>query len=154
MSTFLDLALSFDAVQRRCDLALDDNFDLALDETPIPAIMLSVGLDRRASPDDDLPEGRSQFLAPSSFSERRGAIVDGLNPARALSGCKMWLLERAKETETTRLLAEYYLTEGCAWAEAETGAPAQIDVAWVRSGVLGYRVQVDDASVELTRRVA
>lgn len=151
MSQFLDLALTYDPAQRRCDLTLGDDYDLAFDATPIPAIMLSVGLDRRASTDDGLPEGRSQFLAPASFSERRGGVVDGLAGERA--GSKMWLLERAKETETTRQLAAYYLAESLAWATAETGQPAEIDVQWVRPGVLGYRVLVDDASLSLSKRV-
>lgn len=154
MSGFLDLALTYDATRRCCDLVLDDDFNLVLDETPITPILLSVGVDRRASPDDDLPEGRSQFLAPISFSERRGALLDGLNSAGNMSGCKLWLLERAKETETTRQLAEYYLAEGLAWAETETDTPAEIEVWWLRSGVLAYRVLVEDVTLELTRKVA
>ena len=153
MANFLDLGLVYDPVQRCFDLALGDDFDLVLDETPIPAIVMSIGLDRRASPDDDLPEGRSQLLAPASFSERRGCIRDALDPNGELAGCKLWLLDRAKETETTRQLCEYWIEEAMAWAELETGAPAEIEVAWVRAGVLGYRVQVEDSSIELTRRV-
>lgn len=150
---FLDLALTFDKTQRRCDLTLAADFDLALDDTPIPAIILSVGLDRRAGDDDPLPEGRSQFLTPASFSERRGAIGDALDPFGQLTGCKMWLLERAKETETTRLMADYWLQEGLSWAQTDTGTPAEIEVAWVAPGVLGYRVMVEDHAVSLTKRV-
>ncbi|MDZ7926150.1 MAG: phage GP46 family protein [Agrobacterium sp.] len=154
MTGFLDLALTYDATRRGCDLALDDEFNLVLDETPVTPIILSVGVDRRASPDDDLPDGRSQFLAPVSFSERRGALLDGLNAAGDMSGCKMWLLERAKQTEITRQLGEYYLADGLAWAGAETGTPAEIEVWWLRAGVLAYRVLVEDVSLELTRKVA
>lgn len=154
MTGFLDLALTYDATRRCCDLALDDEFNLVVDETPITPILLSVGVDRRASPDDELPEGRTQFLAPISFSERRGALLDGLNAVGEMAGCKLWLLERAKETEITRQLGEYYLAEGLAWAETETGTPAEIEVWWLRSGVLAYRVLVEDVTVELTRKVA
>lgn len=154
MTGFLDLALTYDATRRCCDLALDDEFNLVVDETPITPILLSVGVDRRASPDDELPEGRSQFLAPVSFSERRGALLDGLNVAGDMAGCKLWLLERAKETEITRQLAEYYLAEGLAWTETETGTTAEIEVWWLRDGVLAYRVLVEDVTLELTRKVA
>ncbi|WP_425646062.1 phage GP46 family protein [Agrobacterium leguminum] len=154
MTGFLDLALTYDATRRCCDLVLDDDFNLVPDETPVTPILLSVGVDRRASPDDDLPDGRSQFLTPVSFSERRGALLDGLNVAGDMAGCKMWLLERAKETETTRQLAEYYLAEGLAWAETDTGTPAEIEVWWLRAGVLAYRVLVEDVALELTRKVA
>lgn len=150
---FLDLALTYDKTKRRCDLTLAADCDLALDETPIPAIILSVGLDRRAGGDDPLPEGRSQFLTPASFSERRGAIGDGIDPFGDLTGSKMWLLERAKETETTRLMAEYWLQEALSWAEKDTGVPAEIEVQWLAPGVLGYRIMVEDSAVSLSKRV-
>ncbi len=150
---FFDLALTYDPVARRCDLTLGDDCDLLIDETPIPAILLSVGLDRRASPDDELPEGRSQFLTPTSFSERRGCAGDALDPAGEVSGSRLWLLDRAKETETTRQLCDFWLQESLAWVKLETGAPPEIEVEWVRTGVLGYSVLVDDASVALSRRV-
>lgn len=150
---FYDLALQYDSRLRRCDLVLGDDGDLVIDETPIPAILMSVGLDRRAALDDPLPDGRSQFLTPSSFSERRGAIVDGLNPFGEMTGSKLWLLNRAKHTETTRLMCEFWLTEALAWAEPETGAPAEIEVEWLRRGVLGYRVMVGDSSVSMSRTV-
>lgn len=150
---FCDLAISYDSEARRCDLTLGDDFDLVLDLTPIPAIIMSVGLDRRADPDDPLPEGRSQFLAPSSFSDRRGAIGDAFDPKGELTGSKLWLLDRAKQTETTRLLCEAWLEEALSWVEAETGQPAEIEVEWVRAGVLGYRVMVEDATLSLSRRV-
>lgn len=150
---FYDLALTYDASTRRCDLTLGDDGDLLIDETPVPSIILSLGLDRRASVDDPLPEGRSQFLTPSSFSERRGCVGDGLDPFGEMSGSKLWLLDRAKQTETTRLMAEYWLQEALSWAKSETGTPAQIEVAWVRPGVLGYRVSIDDSAVSLSKRV-
>ncbi|WP_417423626.1 phage GP46 family protein [Hoeflea sp.] len=150
---FYDLALRYDSKLRRCDLVLGDAGDLVIDETPIPAILLSVGLDRRAAPDDPLPDGRSQFLTPSSFSERRGAIADGLNPLGEMTGSKLWLLNRAKHTETTRLMCEFWLADALAWAEPETGAPAEIEVEWLRRGVLGYRVMVGDSSVSMSRTV-
>jgi phage gp46-like protein len=150
---FFDLALTYDADKRRCDLTLGDDCDLAIDETPIPAVLLSVGLDRRAAPDDPLPEGRSQFLAPVSYSERRGCAGDALDPAGAMTGSRLWLLDRAKQTETTRQLCDFWLQESLAWAATETGEPAEIEVEWVRDGILGYRVQVQDASVTLSRRV-
>lgn len=148
---FFDLALSYDRNMRRCDLVLGDDGDLVIDETPIPAILLSVGLDRRAAPDDPLPDGRSRFLTPSSFSERRGAIADGINPFGERTGSKLWLLNRAKHTDTTRLMCEFWLAEALAWAEPETGAPAEIEVEWLRPGVLGYRVMIADSSVSLTK---
>lgn len=150
---FCDLAITFDQDARRGDLTLGDDFDLLLDFTPIPAIIMSVGLDRRADPDDPLPEGRSQFLTPANFSVRRGSIGDALDRRGRLSGCKLWLLDRAKQTEITRLFCEVSLQEGLAWADEITGQPAQIEVEWLRDGVLGYRCMVEDTSISFTKRV-
>ncbi|MCY1666236.1 phage GP46 family protein [Rhizobium sp. SL86] len=151
---FIDLGLTFDPLTRRCDLTLGEDFDLVLDTSSVPAMLVTAGLDRRADPDDELPEGRTQFLAPASFSERRGGIIDALSPIGRPGGCKMWLLDRAKQTEATRQLAEYWLQEGFAWVEQETGEPATIEVDWVREHTLGYRIQVDDETLSLTKRVA
>ena len=150
---FCDLALTFDPESRRCDLTLGDDLDLVLDTTPVSAMLVSIGLDRRADIDDPLPEGRSQFLSPASFSERRGAIADAFDASGSLTGSKLWLLERAKETETTRLLCEFWLEEALDWAAEVTGRPAEIEVEWIRPEVLGFRVLVEDTSISLTKKV-
>ncbi|KNY13603.1 hypothetical protein AKG11_28095 [Shinella sp. SUS2] len=150
---FFDLALAFDHETRQCDLALGDDCDLMIDETPVTAMLMSVGLDRRAAPDDELPEGRSIFLAPVSFSERRGCPGDALDPFGDLTGCRTWLLSRAKETETTRQLYAFWLKEGLAWVQRETGVAAIVEVEWQPSNRLAWRVQVDDVSLALSRRL-
>lgn len=147
---FYDLGLAYDPASRSADLALTAEGDLAIDRTAITPIILSVGLDRRAAPDDELPVGRTSFLKPASFSEARGGPTDALDPAGELAGCKCWLLDRAKETETTRLLYQGWLEEGLAWAEAETGEAADIDVSWLRPQTLGFRVKVADDAVTLS----
>lgn len=150
---FFDLALTYDPQTRRCDLALGADCDLVIDETPLPAMLLSVGLDRRAGPDDPLPEGRSQFLAPASFCERRGCIGDALDPFGALTGTKAWLLDRAKATETTRALYQFWLEESLAWVEDETGTPAKVEVEWIDRDKLRYRIQVLNTALTLSRRM-
>lgn len=150
---FFDIALVYDREARRCDLALGDDGDLVIDETPITPILLSVGLDRRAEPDDELPQGRTRFLTPATFSERRGSAGDALDPKGKRAGSRIWLLDRAKETEATRLLFEHWLAECLEWAEVETGVPAEIEVEWIRPQTLAWRVMVDDAAVSQTRTV-
>ncbi|WP_026379356.1 phage GP46 family protein [Afifella pfennigii] len=150
---FFDLALVYDRQARRCDLALSDDGDLLVDETPITPILLSVGLDRRADPDDELPQGRTRFLTPATFSERRGSAGDGLDAAGERAGSRLWLLDRAKETETTRLLFDVWLGECLEWAEGETGVPAEREVAWVRPQTLAWRVLVEDVAVSQKREL-
>jgi phage gp46-like protein len=150
---FFDLALVYAPEDRACDLALGEDGDLLIDETPITPMLTSVGLDRRAAPDDELPLGRTRFLAPSSFSERRGCPGDALDPFGEFTGCRIWLLGRAKQTETTRQLYAFWLGEGLAWAKKETGRPAEIEVEWRGRGVLAWRVMVEDVSLTLTQRL-
>ena len=57
MSEFLDAALIFDPETRRADLQLGDDGDLVLDGTPVTPMLISLGSDRRAGPDDELPDG-------------------------------------------------------------------------------------------------
>lgn len=150
---FFDLALVFDPETRLCDLALDDDCDLLIDETSITAMLMTVGLDRRAAPDDELPEARSRFLAPISYSERRGCPGDALDPLGELTGVRTWLLDRAKETETTRQLYQFWLEEGFAWTQRELGSAAFIETEWQDGARLVYRCQIDDASLSLSRRL-
>jgi len=150
---FYDIALVYSPEDRACDLALGEDGDLVIDETPITPILLSVGLDRRAAPDDELPEGRTRYLAPISFSERRGCAGDGLDPFGQLTGSRLWLLDRAKQTETTRQLYQFWLEEGLAWAKLETGEAAEIEVEWRGLGILAWRVMVADTSMTLSRRL-
>lgn len=144
---FYDIALLYDPKTRRCDLMIGDDGDLVIDETPITPVLLSVGLDRRAAPDDPLPEGRTQFLVQSGIDARRGSAVDALDPYGDRIGSRLWLLDRAKETETTRLLFSSWLTECLEWAKRETGIPAEIDVQWLGQEILGWRVLVDDTQI-------
>lgn len=149
---FYDLALTYDPESRTCDLALGEDADLVIDETPVTPMLLSVGLDRRAAADDDLPDGRSRFLAPISYSERRGGPADALDPAGALIGSRLWLLSRAKQTDTTLALCKFYLEECLAWAKAETGEAAEIEAEWRGAGLLVWRASVADVSISLSRR--
>ena len=91
---FFDLALIYEPEARRCDLAIGTDGDLVIDDTSITPVLMSVGLDRRAAEDDPLPAGRTVFLAPSSFSERRGWPGDGLDPRGERIGSRLWLLDR------------------------------------------------------------
>lgn len=151
---FFDLAIEFDPVTKRGDLALGEDGDLAIDETSITPVLLSVGLDARASEEDVLPVGRGELLVPAAFGERRGWAGDALDPAGERTGSLLWLLDRAKATETTRLMVEFWLAACLRWAERETGAPAEIEVKWLARETLFFRVLVAGDGVELTQGIA
>lgn len=150
---FFDLALHYDPINLSCDLVIADDGDLVVDETPVTPLLLSVELDRRASPDDELPVGRDVFLTESGVDVRRGSVCDCLDPAFELIGSKCWLLDRAKETEQTRLLFEMWLKQSIAWVKRETGNDAVVSAKWIRPQTLLWRVEVDDFAVTKTRSI-
>lgn len=148
---FFDFALQYDPQSLSCDLVIGDDGDLVVDETPATPLLLSVELDRRAAIDDELPQGRDVFLAQQTG--RRGSVCDCVDPMFELIGSKCWLLDRAKETEQTRLLFEMWLKQAVQWVKRETGEEAKITVKWIRPQTLQWRVVVGDFSVSKTRRI-
>lgn len=154
MAEFFDLAFPFDPASRRCDLQLGPDGDLAIDETPATAMIISYGTDRRARADDELPSGISELNQPVSFVERRGWAGDALDIQFRQIGSRLWLLDRAKQSEITRRMCEVWLQEAFAWADEETGKPAVIEVDWVRDQMLGQRVVVDGRLLTHSRALA
>lgn len=146
--SFLDAALAFDPTSRRADLVLGEDGDLLLDETPATPMLISLGTDRRAEPDDELPTGIDALNAQTSFVARRGWVGDALDSRGRKIGCRIWLLDRAKQTETTRRFCEIWAEEALAWAEAEIGQAAEVAAEWLRRGVLALRCAVDGTVVE------
>lgn len=150
---WFDLALSFDPVTRRVDLMLGEDGDLVLDLTPATPMLISMGSDRRARPDDVLPTGLTELNKPSSLVERRGWAGDALDAGGQRIGSRLWLLDRAKESELTRLMGEEWSKEAMAWAEEETGTAADVKVEWLRKDVLALEATVDGRTLKTTRAV-
>lgn len=149
MAAWFDIALVFDPETRTCDLALAPDGDLLIDETPLTPMLISLGSDRRAHPDDDLPTGIDALNAPSSFVTRRGWAGDALDPFGRRIGSRLWLLDREKQDELTRLFVADIAAEALRWVEAETGTPARITVSWPRRNVLALTARVADTELEL-----
>lgn len=89
------------------------------------AVMLSLGTDRTAHPDDQPPDGGG----------RRGWWADAYR--KYALGSRLWLLSREKETELTRIRAEQYAREATEWMVRE-GVASRIDIAaeWTGPGRL------------------
>ncbi|PWG62868.1 phage GP46 family protein [Spiribacter halobius] len=100
-----DIALIQDADGRR-DIALEAG-DLAAEESPRTAVVLSLLTDRRADTDDELPDGGS---------DRRGWWADAWSePSEDLIGSRLWLLAREKELPAVARQAEAYAREALQW---------------------------------------
>ena len=144
-----DIALRLDPATRRFDIAFEGR-DLARDRTPATAMILALGCDRRALPDDALPEAPD----PPGFGARRGWCGDALDRAGRRLGSRLWLLVRAKETEETRLRAEAYAREALAPLAARRGQQLDVVAVWSRLGVLALTCRLGSAAVTVRQGVA
>jgi len=117
-----DIMISWSAGEARGDWSLASG-DLGTGDDLATAILLSLFTDRLATADDTLPDGTD---------DRRGWWGD-----REI-GSRLWLLDRAKETEDTRRKAGDYIAEALQWL-IDDGVVARFDirVEWVRRSTLG-----------------
>lgn len=136
---YLDVALAYDPARKACDLVYDGR-RLVLDRTPATPLLVSIGSDRRAEPDDTLPDGTTEDSLQAGFNTRRGYPGDALGGG-ARVGSRLWLLTRSKQDEPTRQAAEGYAAQSTAWIGAREGVPVASAAAWVARNVLGLRVQ-------------
>ena len=139
MRPLLDIALRRDATGRY-DLAVEGR-DLAWDRTPATPLIVALGSDRRAEPDDELPDG-TRARDAAEVGSRRGWPGDALFAARL--GSRDWLLVRAKQTETTRLRAIAYAEAACWWLR-ERGYEVAVAAEWVLRGRLRRTVRAGSA---------
>lgn len=151
------LALTYDRATRRADLAFV-NGSLVLDATPVTPALVAILSDRRARVDDPLPLPAAPTLTPDVLNPRRGWVGDALATDGQRCGSRLWLLVRARETNTTRARAEFYAREALAWA-----APLGLTVtaewtlnrarAGAVAGILAFRAVIGRYEVEIERAV-
>ncbi len=144
----LDIALRYDPERRRCDIALARG-DLALDRTLATPMLIALFSDRRARPDDAMPQGQGEFLTPAVANPRRGWVGDALDGEGRRLGSLLWLLDREKQTEQTRLRAMAYAEQALAGIAARTGQVASVEAQWLRRGTLGLVARMGGQSVTL-----
>lgn len=142
----LDLAIAWDAARRRCDLLFAGR-GLALDPTPVTPVLISLGSDRRAAPDDALPDGVTEGgLAAGPINPRRGWAGDALDPAGRRVGSKLWLLEREKQTDDVLRRAQDYAEQALAWLAQREGVDVAVAASWPTRTAMLMRVQIGAAS--------
>jgi phage gp46-like protein len=131
------IALSWNPSTMGADVALLPSGAIAGDDGLTTAVILSLFLDARARPDDELPDGAA--------GDRRGWVGDAFALEDRI-GSRLWLLTRAKQTEETRRRAEDYATEALAWLiEDGLATGITVNAAWVARGLLGLRCTIATA---------
>lgn len=132
-----DLALLFADDGLSADLAYAG--DLVTDESLRTAVLMSVGTDALAGPDD-----LARFALTGE--DPRGWWADGVLPAAAAdrTGSLLWLLARAKQTEETKRIAVDMVRKSLAWLVEDGVAKAVVVTAeWLRPGVLAWRARIE-----------
>jgi phage gp46-like protein len=130
-----DIALRFDPATLSFDIALA-GADLATDDGLETAVIISLFTDRRADPDDVIPDGTG---------DRRGWWADAWPTVDGdFIGSRLWLLAREKELPVVARRAEEYAEEALAWLLAEGVARAvRVTAEQVRRGVLGLTIVIE-----------
>lgn len=127
--------LTLDAQGGALDLALLDG-DLATDDGLRTAVALSLLCDRRAEPDDTIPDGTDN---------RRGWWADAIADLDGDRwGSRLWLLAREKDLAEVRRRAEAYAEEALGWlledgvasAVTVTAETVDRDVLWLAVEIL------------------
>lgn len=128
-----DVALVWDNETWQADLALRAG-DLAADDTLQTAVVISLFTDRRARPDDVLPQ---------ADADPRGWWADSLGAEGEQIGSRLWLLSREKQTPETVARAREYAEEALAWLVSDgVAAKVEVEVSIPRDGVLGLIIWI------------
>lgn len=112
-----DIATFWSPQDSRGDWAVA-NSDLASGSDLETAVLISLFTDRRADPDDVIPDGGQ---------DRRGWWGD-LYADKPI-GSKLWLLDRSKRTEAVRQRAQGYIADALQWLVDDGVAASVVAVA-------------------------
>lgn len=123
-----DRLIKFDGARMSGDLVLDAGSIVTTDGLE-SAVAISLFTDRRARPDDVLPDGPN--------GDRRGWWAD------PELGSRLWLLGREKQTAIVVTRAQGYAEEALAWLVRDGYARiVKIEASVPRNGVLGLYVEI------------
>ena len=154
-AVFLDIALAYDRTRRRVDVVYDPATGrIVLDRTPATPVMISLGCDRRAEPDDTLPDGTTEGSLQAGLNPRRGCSGDAFAPAGQLTGSRIWLYSRSKLTDEVLLDVQDCGTEATDWIAQREGVPVECAASRPARNVLRLDVRVGDQVVTVQRAVA
>ena len=126
----MDIALVQDS-NGKFDIAMDGH-DLKTDQGFRTKVIISLFTDARAHDDDVLP---------SDDNDKRGHWAETYGDS--IKGSRLWLLERAKETQDTLDKAKEYAEEALVWfVEEGIAQTVKVTTEWFATGKLGIHVTI------------
>lgn len=116
------------------------------------AVVISLFTDARADDDDEIPDGTG---------ERRGFWADDILPpvnapggAVWITGSKLWLLNREKQTPETARRAREYAASALQWLITRgDAASVRVDAQWRSPGLLSLPIQIQLADGSVWSRI-
>mgnify|MGYP003365724879 CR=1 FL=1 len=132
---FCTMQMGINPLTGGCDLVIAPSGNgrgrIAIDRTPASSLLIAIGTDRRADPDDVTPD---MLTAPAGTTagvfSRRGWVGDILLPSGQRLGSRVWLYERGKRDETTRAGVAEALSEAVAAIENYHGIEIDVTAQW------------------------
>lgn len=139
-----DLALVMDPATGSFDLALD-GADLLLDDGLETAAIISFFTDRRAHPDDVIPDGSTNqrgWWGDLVEPRMRPTAAQGASDPDRI-GSRFWLLKREKQTQDVLVRAKQYGDEAFEWMVEDGIASSVTTTAIVAApSVLGVTIAI------------
>lgn len=136
---YANIAIGWSAPLRRCDVRVaatgGGRGTAVIDRTPASTFLIAMGSYRRARSDDRIP-GTLNGVAPGGLLAARGWVGDALRTDGLRTGCRLWLLSDAKQTEATRQDAIQYLDESIGRIAADHGHDYSVAATWAAPGKL------------------
>jgi len=113
---------------------------LSIDSSLQSAVIISLFTDRRADDDDKLPSINNNGVLPP---DKKGWVGDILDDKGRLIGSRLWLLDREKQTEETRLRAIEYAEEALQWI-LDDGRAVDIKIyaGWGDLGRMDMKIEI------------
>lgn len=109
--------------------------DLQTGDDLVTAVLVSLFSDARAQDGDRIPDGSA---------DRRGWWGDAYlaNPV----GSRLWLIDREKQTEATRLRAQDYAFEALSWlTSGGIAASVEVQASWIKAAWLGLVITINQS---------
>lgn len=136
-----DLALIWNDVSADFGVAAND---LVTDDGLRTAVVLSLFTDRRSDVGDPLPDAQS---------DRRGWWADAVPVVDGDQiGSRLWLLDRAKQTQSVLDLAESYSREALQWMlDDSVAADVGVVASFPARGVIRLDVQIQKPTTDTVK---
>ena len=148
----MDLRLVYNPATHRCDHSFNGT-EYEWDFGPVTPVLIALGCERRARPDDELPDAQGDFYAPSAINPKRGFPGDALDPQYRLTGSRLWVFQRRKHDEPTRRGVETAVGEALVDFATDNGLAIAVLVRWLRLNFLGIKIAVAGVPIDLTHPV-